>query len=228
MFRNHTLAALQDTDLAALLPHLAQLNVERGAILTDQGGEIENIYFPTTAYLSNAVTFSDGRSAQTFVMGVEGVSGLAAFLAEAPSAWGVEVRSSGEVYQLPASILRSQVEASPALRRQLLRLTHDYQAQAAFSIGCASLHGGVARLANLILTSADRLGDDRLNLTQQDIADFLSIQRTTVNSAANELKAAKAIQYSRGVIRIIDRAALTRMACECYEMQQSTRLRRAA
>jgi len=154
-------------------------------------------------------------------MGVEGVSGLAAFLAEAPSAWGVEVRSCGEVYRLPATVLRRQVEASPVLRRQLLRLTHDYQAQAAYSVGCASLHGIVSRLANLILTSADRRGDDRLDLTQQDVADFLGMQRTTVNSAANELRAVKAINYSWGVIRIVDRDALTRLACECYQLQEA-------
>jgi CRP-like cAMP-binding protein len=210
-------------DIAALLPHLSRHDVERGAVLTHQGGEIDQIYFPTTAYLSNAVTFRDGRSAQTFVMGVEGVSGLAAFLAEAPSAWGVEVRSSGEVYRLSSTVLRRQVEASPALRRQLLRLTHDYQAQAAYSVGCASLHAMSSRLANFILTSADRRGDDRLELTQQDVADFLGAQRTTVNSAANDLRAANAIKYSRGVIRIVDRDALIRLACECYQLQKAAR-----
>ena len=223
MFRNLTLAAMQDDDVAALLPHLSRLDVKRGAVLTDQGREIDYVYFPTTAYLSNSVAFSDGRSAQTFVMGVEGVSGLAAFLAEAPSAWVVEVRSSGEVYRLPAAVLRSQVGASPGLRLQLLRLTHDYQAQAAYSVGCASLHSAVSRLANVILTTADRLDDDQLDLTQQDVADFLGVQRTTVNSAANELKASRSIKYSRGVIRIVDRYALSCQACECYQLQKAAR-----
>ena len=223
MLRNLTLAALHESDLAALRPHLVHREFERGELLTAQGADVDQVYFPTTAYISNSVTFSDGRSAQIFVMGVEGVSGLAAFLADEPCAWNVEVRSAGEAYQLPAAVLRRRAQASPGLRVQLLRLAHDYQAQGAYSVGCAALHSTVSRLAHFILTSADRHHDDRLQLTQQDIADFLSIQRTTVNAAANELKDAGAIRYSRGVLRIIDRPELTRRTCECYRLQAPDR-----
>jgi CRP-like cAMP-binding protein len=201
MFRNHTLAALQGADLAELRPHLHERLVERGEVLTAQGAEVERIFFPTTAYLANMVTFSDGRSAETFVMGAEGVSGLAAFLARQPCAWSVEVKAPGAVYQLPAGIFRARVEQSQPLRDHLLRLTYDYQAQAAFGVGCGSLHDLTSRLARFILTGCDRLGGDTLRLTQQDIAGLLGAQRTTTNSAANQLKAARAIRYSRGVIR---------------------------
>lgn len=223
MLRNHTLANLHKDDLEALRPHLVRRDFERGDLLTEQGEAVEQIYFPTTAYISNSVVFRDGRSAQTFVMGVEGVSGLAAFLADEPCAWCIEVRSAGEAYQLPAGVLRRLSEASPGLRLQLLSLSHDYQAQAAYSVGCAALHSPVSRLAHFILTSADRGHDEQLKLTQQDVADFLSIQRTTVNTAANELKAAGAISYSRGVVRIVDRPALLRRACECYREPGRTR-----
>jgi DNA-binding transcriptional regulator YhcF (GntR family) len=46
---------------------------------------------------------------------------------------------------------------------------------------------------------------------------MLGSQRTTVNEAAQTLQRAGAITYSRGKIRIIDRAALERIACECYK-----------
>jgi hypothetical protein len=40
------------------------------------------------------------------------------------------------------------------------------------------------------------------------------------------VQAAGAITYSRGVIRILDRPALLRMSCECYEtlVDQSAQL----
>jgi len=218
MLRNQTLASLNDADLAALRPHLSLRHVHRGEVLTDQGGEVANIYFPTTAYVSNMVTFQDGRTAQTFIMGVEGVTGLAAFLAEAPCAWGIEVKVGGEVYQLPAAVLRRQIEISPRLRQQLLRRVYDYQAQAAFAVGCASLHSLMSRLALYILASAGRLGARELRLTQQDFAALLGVQRTTVSAAASELKAVGAIQYSRGVLRICSRDALIEQACECYHL----------
>jgi CRP-like cAMP-binding protein len=221
MLRNLTLALLGEADLAALRPHLSSRHVRRGEMLTDQGGMVEHIYFPTTAYLANIVTFQDGRTAQTFIMGVEGVSGLAAFLAEEPCAWGVEVKVEGEVYQLQASLLRRQAEVSPQLRHQLLRRVYDYQAQAAFAVGCASLHPLTSRLALHILATSERLGADELHLTQQDLAAQLGVQRTSVSDAASELKAAEAITYSRGAISITDRNALIKRACECYELHQT-------
>lgn len=227
MPHNLTLESLSEADLAVLRPHLVKRQLERGAVLTPQGCEVEHVYFPTTAYISNTVAFRDGRSAQIFVMGVEGVSGLAAFLADEPCAWNIEVRSAGEAYQVSAAVLRRQAAASPHLRLQLLRLAHDYQVQAACSVGCAVLHNTSSRLASFILTSADRGGDDRLHLTQQDVADFLGIQRTTVNAAANELRGVGAIAYARGVMHIVDRAALNRQACECYRLKASRRTRPA-
>lgn len=221
MLRNHTLAALNEADLAALRPHLSERRVHRGEILTDQGADVDSIYFPTTAYLANMVTFHDGRTAQTFIMGVEGVSGLAAFLAEEPCAWGVEVKVEGDVYQLSAAVLRRQLEASPRLLRQLLRRVYDYQTQAAFAVGCASLHSVTSRLALFTLAAADRLDTRELHLTQQDLAALLGVQRTTVNAAAAELRAARAFHYSRGVIRVTDRDVLIHHACECYGLNRS-------
>lgn len=82
MLRNHTIAGMRDADFAALVPWLTERRVDRGEILVEQGAMVDTVHFPTTAYLANTVTFS--RSAETFIMGVEGVSALPPFLAEAP------------------------------------------------------------------------------------------------------------------------------------------------
>jgi len=221
MLKNHTLAAMRGEDLAALLPFLAERRVNRGETLVEQGGAVETVYFPTTAYLANTITFSDGRSAETFVMGVEGVSALPAFLAEAPCGWGVEVKAAGSVYALPAGILRAQVEASPPLRRHLLGLCNDYHAQSALGVACAALHAAPSRLARFILVHADRAESNELRLTQEDLALLLGVQRTTINAAAMELRDSGAIRYARGVIQIVDLLALSRASCECYQLHRA-------
>ena len=38
-----------------------------------------------------------------------------------------------------------------------------------------------------------------------------------MTEVASKVQAAGAITYSRGVIKILDRPALMRMSCECYE-----------
>src|SRR6202022_1159286 len=58
---------------------------------------------------------------------------------------------------------------------------------------------------------------DTVNLTQEFLAEMLGVRRTSVTEVAGKVQNAGAIAYSRGVIRILDRAALMRMSCECYE-----------
>lgn len=222
MHQNLTLASMQAADKAALTPFLSERFVKRGEILTAQGARVDDVYFPTSAYLANTVTFRDGRSAETFVLGADGVSGLAPFLADSPCAWAVEVRASGNVIRVPAAALRRQVEESPGLRQLLLNLTSDYQTQAALGVACASLHAIAPRLAKFILLASDRAGIEELHLTQEDLATLLGVQRTTVNAAALELRKAATITYSRGVIRITNRDQLTRTACECYALQRAS------
>lgn len=221
MLENQTIARMCEADLAALLPHLSERRVDRGEVLIEQGARVETVHFPTTAYLANTISFRDGRSSETFIMGAEGVSGLPPLLADAPCVWAVEVKSSGAVYTLPAAILRTQADLSPGLRRDLLRLSNDYHAQAAFGVACASLHDAPSRLARFILVYADRAATNELRFTQEDLATLLGVQRTTVTAAAMALKAAGAIRYSRGVIRIVDLPALKRASCECYHLHRS-------
>jgi len=79
-----------------------------------------------------------------------------------------------------------------------------------------------ARLARWLLTSADRMESESLNLTQGFLAEMLGVQRSTVTVAAGELQRAGMIGYSRGRINIVDRPALTKVACECYAIVSSS------
>jgi len=220
MFSNYTLAAMDAEDLSALLPHLTERSVERGQILSAQGEKVGHVYFPTTARLKNIVTFRDGRSAETFIIGKEGVSGLSPFLSDTRSGWAVEVGISGSAYHVPAPVLRARIDHSPMLRMQFNGLMNDYLTQTSLGVACASLHSATSRLARFLLATSERLEHSELHLTQQDLAIALAVQRTTANASAAVLKDQKLITYSRGVIRILSVRGLREAACECYEFQQ--------
>ena len=51
-----------------------------------------------------------------------------------------------------------------------------------------------------------------------ELARLIGARRTTVSDAASQLRRRKLIAYSRGVIRIVDRAGLEAAACDCYGM----------
>jgi len=226
VFLNSTLAALDAEDMAALYPNIVQRHRCRGEVLTPQGGAVDIIYFPATAQIANVLRLSDGRSSESFLMGSEGVTGLAAFLADEPCAWSVEVRQDGIAYEIAAAVLRKQFDQSASLRAQLLRLCYDYQAQAALSTACSMHHLVPARLATAILLMSERLEQSSLDLTQDDLSGILGVQRTSVNAAALSLRANGAIKYSRGIVHIADVERLRIAACECAKVYEDVLGRR--
>ena len=220
ILRNKFLSAIAPEDLAAMLPRMREVDLRKGQVLIEQESAVEEVHFPLSAQLCNLTIFTDGRSVETAVVGSEGMSGLAPFLADAPCAWQVVVQIGGSALALPASVLRAQARESANLRALLLRLVHDYQAQSAQTAACNTVHRSTAKLARWLLMFDDRSQGAKLEITQQDLAALMGMQRTTINQAAGELRALGAIDYLRGYIRITDRSLLERSSCECYEMQR--------
>jgi CRP-like cAMP-binding protein len=219
-FQNQVLADLSPEDRAALEPHLVHVTLAKGKVLTEQDSPVDHVYFPETADLGHGMTFPDGRAVETSTVGSEGVSGLAAFLAEAPCTWRIVVQIEGTAWRLDADVFRKQVEASPVLLNRALQLTHDYQSQAAQTAACNAIHEVAPRLARWLLLVQDRTRQTEILLTQGDIATLLGVQRTTINAAASELRAGGAIEYRRGKVRIRSREALEGLSCSCYQAQR--------
>lgn len=220
ILKNRFLSAIQPADLAALLPRMREVELRKGQVLIEQESAVEEVHFPLSAQLCNLTIFTDGKSVETAVVGSEGMSGLAPFMADAPCAWQVVVQIPGSALALPASALRAQAKESADLRHLLTRLVHDYQAQSAQTAACNTVHRSTAKLARWLLMFDDRSQGTKLEITQQDLAALMGMQRTTINSAAGELKALGAIAYLRASIRILDRQILEHASCECYETQR--------
>lgn len=213
---NRLWAAMSAEDKAALRPHLTLRHLPQGDVVTRCGDEVKIVYMPVTADLANVIRFEDGRSGMATNVGREGVSGLAAFLADEPCGWDVEVQIAGDAWALPADPLRQRTLDSPDLLRLLMRLTHNNQVEAAQNAVCNGVHTVTPRLARWLLTIQDRTGRDEFRLTQDELATTMSVRRTTVNASWQDLGALGGIRGRRGVVKIVDRAVLEHAACECY------------
>ena len=55
-----------------------------------------------------------------------------------------------------------------------------------------------------------------MSMTQELIGNMLGVRREGVTDAAGKLQTAGLIQYSRGKIKVLDRARLEQRVCECY------------
>lgn len=223
MLRNAVLRQMPAACLARLRPHLFARQLKGGEVLIEQGARVDTVYFPTSTNLSNVVTFSTGATAETYIMGADGVAGLIAFLSGRPCAWSVEANGPGEVYGAPVEVVREILRDSPQLMQMFIGLLADYQAFSAWKAACSSVHLVRERLATMILLRCDSNQTDKLVMSQEQMAALLGYTRSTISPAAKQLKEAGALHYRRGRVVIADRAKLGREACECYRLAQNLR-----
>ena len=213
---NGFLDGLPPEEAALLMPILRRVDLQHDACLIEQGDEVRDVYLPAGAELDNIVRLEDGSGVLTASVGREGMAGLAAFMADTPSMWQVIVRVPGPAWAASAAQLRPILNATPTLHRRMLELTHFYQAQSAQNVACEARHRVSERLARWLLTSIDNTGGDTIRITQEELAQVLGAQRTTVVEAAGRLREQGAIRYLRAKVRVVDRPLLERQTCECY------------
>jgi len=223
---NKLLASLPRADFDRLLPHLATVHLQQGAVLNEAGDEVDQIYFPHYGMLSLLTVLRDGKAIEIATVGREGVVGAMAGLGLYKSLVRVVVQMPMACSRIAAPHFRTAVAASEPLRNLCIRYNEVLLSQARVTAACNALHSIEARFCRWLLQSADRAASDTVALTQEFLAEMLGVRRTSVTEVASKVQSAGAITYSRGVIKILDRPALLRMSCECYEtlVDQSARL----
>ncbi len=214
---NKLLASLPRDEVDRLLPQLTTITLEQGVVLLEAGDEVDQIYFPHFGMLSLLAVLRDGKAIETATVGREGVVGAMAGLGLRKSLVRVMVQMSMACSRIPAKHFRTAVGASAPLRNLCIRYNEVLLAQARVTAACNALHPIEARFCRWLLQCADRAGGYTVALTQEFLAEMLGVRRTSVTEVASRVQNAGAITYSRGVIRILDRPALMRMSCECYE-----------
>ena len=187
-----------------------------GDVLYEPDYPVEWVYFPQTAVLSVVTVMTDGRTIESDTVGCESVVGVLAALGSSVSISRTLTQIPGSATRLSASRRRHQAGVSAGLRKLLVRHSQANLAQAHQSVACNALHGVNQRLCRWLLMSQDRTVNAVVELTQQDLATMVGVQRTTITKALGELTAAGLIRSGRGRIEILDRARMEAQVCECY------------
>jgi len=216
--RNLILAQLPDAEYEALAKFLVPVELPLEMRLSEPNEPIEYIYFLNSGLVSTDVLTAKGESVEVAVIGREGFAGLPALLDQPQMPHSVWMQGAGEGLRIRSPILRDQFVKGGMLQRLVHAFAYLQLVQVSQSVLCNRMHEVDARLARWLLTSADRMELDSLNLTQEFLAQMLGVQRSTVTVAAGDLQRAGLIGYSRGKIHILDRAKLAEKACECYQI----------
>jgi CRP-like cAMP-binding protein len=220
--RNLILAQLPDAEYEPLAKFLVPVDLPLEMRLSEPNEPIEYIYFLNSGLISTDALTAKGESVEVGVIGREGFSGLPALLDQPQMSHAVMMQGVGEGLRIRSSILRDQFVKGGMLQRLVHSFAYLQLVQVSQSVLCNRMHEVDARLARWLLTSADRMESDSLNLTQEFLAQMLGVQRSTVTVAAGDLQRAGMIGYSRGKIHIVDRANLAKTACECYQIVRAS------
>jgi len=227
---NFLLSALHPADLAALSVGLTELSVASGEVFFEPGQQPDAIYFPGGACISLVSVLADGRIVETTTVGRESAAGLLEAITHRPATNRGFAQIGGSAIRLPADLFRARMLQSPTLTELAFLHVRANVAQAEQSVACNAAHDVPARLSRWLLMTQDRVGAKTFPLTQDYMAVMTGVQRSTISLAASGLKRRGIIDYSRGSLTIVDRAALERHACECYAIvaEQFENLRAAA
>ncbi len=214
--RNNILRRLSQPDYERLQPYLEQVSLGFKEGIYQQGGPVDYVYFPESGVISVVKQLDDGGAIETGTVGNEGMLGL-------PAVFGIDTSSSRAFCQIPGQAVRLRAHLALAERRRggqfaelLLRFANTTISMLTQSVACNRAHSLEKRMCRWLLTTRDRVDDDRFPLTQEFLAHMLGVRRPTVNLAGRSLQAAGLIRYSRGRITILDRQGLEEASCECY------------
>ena len=215
--RNRLLAALSAEEIERLMPSLESVPLLTGMPIYEPNVRITDVYFPISGIVSMTSDMREG-TVEVGTVGREGMTGLPLVLRANTMPTRAFVQVPGHSYRMRDEDLFAAMRESPRFERLLMRYALALFDQAAQHAACNRLHALEERCARWLLMTHDRVDGDVLPLKQQFLAEMLGVHRPAVTLAAGALQKAGVIRYTRGKVTVLDRPALERASCECYEI----------
>ena len=217
MTREYKNTVLQHLDTAAVgRLQLRPVELELRYEMEFPGKAIRHLFFIEEGAASMTVTMKDGSQTEACLFGFESVIGVSALMGVRQSLNRVYMQLAGHGYASATDVARAEFRRGGAFHDLALRYVQAQLTQSAQSAACNVKHAVEQRLARWLLTCADRANTTVYPMSQEFLADMLGISRPSVSIAAGLLKQQGLIEYSRGMIHLLDVPALNSTACECY------------
>jgi CRP-like cAMP-binding protein len=218
---NRLLSTFSLAERALVEPYASVVELRRGEVLFEPGSDVPATHFPSAGtVVAIVVGVADGRTVEVATIGKEGAVGGIVSGGHAPAFGCAVVQVPGFALRVDLKGLEAIKARSPHIRDLFARYADALLAQVMQSVACNAFHAIEARCCRWLLTAQDRAGGNEIPLTQEYLAEMLGVQRTTVSAVARMLQEQGLIRYRRGSIQIVDRAAVERRSCECYESVQ--------
>jgi CRP-like cAMP-binding protein len=202
---------------ADLLARAQTRPIEPDEELVTVGDEVRSMFWPTNGTLSILAEPDDDAIVEASSIGREGAADVFAALGSLRAAHRLIGQVPGEMLVIDAKVMLDHVSEPGRTQRLIFSYIQALYGQAAISAACNAKHHVDQRAARWLLQTNDRVDGDTFALKQEFLAYMLGVERPTVSLAAQTLKRAGLIEYSRGRVTILDRLGLESVSCACYE-----------
>jgi CRP-like cAMP-binding protein len=217
---NQILDCLPQSELERLNPHLKKTTLAK-ALEWKTGGESGRLYFPTAGLVSCMAATSKGEQLEVYAAGSTDVVGL---IRTGDDSWHAKVRIPGDAAAISREDFERLLPRLGRFRELLCRYLAFVMARLTRQVACVRFHAISPRLCSWLAIATDLVQSTDLVCTQQSVADALGARRATVTVELGELQRRDIVRCERGKIRIIDRAALRHLTCDCFQLMHYDRL----
>lgn len=216
--KNSLLTALRRESNHGAMDGLEKVSLTLRQELYTPNQPIDYVYFPLNGVMSMLAKVEGGLMVEVATVGNEGMIGLPLFLGASATPGVAFAQIPGEACRMTAAQFKEFVGGQNGFSGVLHRYTQALMTQISQGTACNRAHSNRQRCARWLLLTHDRVGKDEFELTQEFLSQMMGVRRATVSAVARELQENGAIEYSRGVIRIVDRPLLETASCVCYRI----------
>ncbi len=214
--RNHLLRRLKGSDYKLLEPHLTEVALPTGFLISNKKQAVPYVYFIERGMVSIVSSRANGKEIEIGIVGREGVTGVPALLGVEDAFCRSNMQTGGAAYRISTAALAECLRLSEGLRGVTNKYIHTYIVQVSQTLLSGSLNSVEERAARWLLMCQDRGDGARLVMTHSTLSMMLGVRRVSVTLSLQNLEGKGLIRARRGVIEIINRANLIKLAGDSY------------
>jgi CRP-like cAMP-binding protein len=215
---NRLIEALPAEARQRLAPEFEHISIRSGDVLHRAGQSADYVYWPHSGMGSIVSPLGQEASIAVASIGSEGMIGVFQALGGGLSTERSVVLVSGEAARVRIGPLRAELERNRELRALLSRYAQLLAGHIARGAACNRAHHIEARCARWLLSAHDCVAGDQFPMTHEVLARTLGVRRAGVSVAQHKLMKQGLIDYSRGIVTIVDRAGLEAGSCDCHRV----------
>jgi hypothetical protein len=213
---NKLIRALAAPAYARVADKLTHVTLAAKQVLYTPDQPIHAVYFPENAVICQMTVMTNGDTLETATVGLEGASWISASIGAPSMPCETLVAIGGNAHALDIDDLDREMQENEPFRDVLTRYSHALLIHSMRLTGCTGLHSLEQRCARWMLTTLDRIDEDRFSITHDFLAMLLGASRPSISLVIEQFEAQGILHVQRGRLRLGDRQALERASCDCY------------